>query len=294
MAKATTYSQRAGLEQCYAAASVAVDRALRGDDSLFTTGVPIWSPEVIDDLYRRFVDKPDQSSDHFEVKFRRQLAGAPDRTIQLAGELLYFHFLIALDISGQTKRGLINEVLSWAQQPVTIPEELAEALDGGFMSTGIAFKTYRPNQLWFLLDFLRAWKLLDGTKRGHMLDDAWAFKAFVWELPIKAAQSQREGLLHLVHPETFEDTVSREYKRKIVEAFSNEDTQLSDDVDRDLALIRAKLENEAGHPINFYASPYVEQWKPLEPSPEPEAKGKRVWLVRGSNVDGRNLVPEWL
>src|SRR5687768_16861727 len=106
----TTYGERPGLDKCYVAIALVRERALRGDDSLFTPGTPIWRDQVIDDLYRRFVEQPDTSSDRFEVKFHRQLDGAPDSTIQLAAELLFIHLVIADDMTGATKRGLINEV----------------------------------------------------------------------------------------------------------------------------------------------------------------------------------------
>lgn len=69
------------LDGTYAAAEQFVDRALRSDDSLFTPGQSIWSTENLDDLQRRFVLQPDESSDPFDVKFRRQLEGAPAPTV---------------------------------------------------------------------------------------------------------------------------------------------------------------------------------------------------------------------
>ena len=59
---------------------------------------------MIAEIYTRFVENPDESSRSFMVKFEDQLEGAPDAPIQLAGELLYFHFLVADDISGAHKR----------------------------------------------------------------------------------------------------------------------------------------------------------------------------------------------
>ena len=98
--------------EIYAAAARFVDAALRHDDSLFTPGVAIWTGANLDDLHARFVAKPDESSDAFLGKFQRQLAGAPDATIQLAAEALYVHFLIA-SMSGAAKRAVIEPVLGW-------------------------------------------------------------------------------------------------------------------------------------------------------------------------------------
>ena len=72
------------------------------------------------DLEDRFVKRPDESSDTFEVKFHRQLSGAPSATAQLAAETLYIHLLITTQARGQTKRDLINGVLDLTRPRVTI------------------------------------------------------------------------------------------------------------------------------------------------------------------------------
>ena len=104
----------ADVQPFYTAAQRFVDAALRADDSLFTSGAAIWSLANVDDLYRRFIEQPDLGGDSFEVKFRRQLAGAPPAIYQLAGELIYVHLLIAAgNIGYHAKRALITMVLNW-------------------------------------------------------------------------------------------------------------------------------------------------------------------------------------
>jgi 5-methylcytosine-specific restriction protein B len=299
MAIATDYVDRPGLKLCYSAARLAVEQTLKEDDSLFTPGQTIWSLTNILDLYDRFAGHPDTGTDTFETKFRRQLNGAPVATIQLAGELLYVHFLFPMDMSGQAKRTLINEVLSWSPSPETVPDELARTLDAGFATVGMAYKIHRPNQLRFMLEFYKGWKQLDAAERARLLKDPWAFKTWVWDIPVQGAQSQRGALLHIVHPETFEDIVSQDYKRKIANAFRDRVTTSADDVDRQLLEIRRSLTEEAGHPINFYAAPLRGQWlddqpPSFPPSPSSQPTRQRAWLVRGANVDGQNLVREWL
>lgn len=48
-------------EDLYRIAVKFVDVALRRDDSLFTPSVPVWSAEVLEDLYQKFVGRPDES-----------------------------------------------------------------------------------------------------------------------------------------------------------------------------------------------------------------------------------------
>src|SRR6266540_860667 len=146
-------------DQFYTAAQHFVDAALRADDSLFTPGAAIWSLANVDDLYRRFVEQPDLGGDSFEVKFRRQLAGAPPAIYQLAGELIYVHLLIAAgNIGYHAQRALITMVLNWSPTPITMPTDLDQALRPGLARVGVAFLTYRLFQLGFLLEFVRHWK----------------------------------------------------------------------------------------------------------------------------------------
>jgi 5-methylcytosine-specific restriction protein B len=274
----------------YAAVRLFVSSALRTDGSLFTPGRPIWSLSIVDDLYERFVAQPDTSSDSFEVKFRRQLTSAPDETIQLAGELLFVHFLIASNIGGDAKRRLINEVLSWSSSKVDIPADLNSALDHGLVDTGVAFNTYRPNQLWFLIDFAKSWKALEPAGRSLMLADPWAFKQFVFSLPITAAYTQREALLHLVFPETFEPITSRDVKALIGQRLRDRVTNPSEDIDRLLAQIREALAPEFGTNFHFYEPRVAILWQ----TPTVQAAHQRAWLVRSEGDSGSALIKRWL
>ena len=69
---------------------------------------------------------------------------------------------------------------------------------------------------------------LGSDERQRLLDDPWAFKDFVIHLHLQSAmfrdhqqtpRSQRQALLHLVHPDTFEKIVSVDHKNKIAAAF---------------------------------------------------------------------------
>ncbi len=245
----------------YEAAGRFVDAALRRDDSLFTPGRAIWSPPILDDLHARFVQRPDVSDDSFLRKFERQLAGAPADTIQLAGELLWVHLLVAYDIGGESKRGTINAVLAWSPTPVAIPPDLDRALDHGIISMGTAFKTGRPYQLTFLIEFARRWKQLPPAECERALADPWAFKAVVAAVPVERNQSQREALLHLVHPDTFEDVLAGA-KRQITAALGHFVDEPTDDLDRQLAQIRARLAEQFGPAFTFYDDAVRPLWQP--------------------------------
>lgn len=248
-------------DELYQIAERFVDAALRRDDSLFTPGTPIWSLETLQDLHDKFVGRPDESSDSFETKLRRQLHDAPPRTLQLMGEVLYVHFLLPIDYKGETKRRIIETVLGWSPQPVHIPADLAAPLDRGLVRVGTGYGTYRPFQLHFLIEFALAWKKLSAAERERALADPWVFKEIVWRVPIRAAQSQREGLLHLVFPDVFENIVSQKAKEKIAHRFAHLAGEPTDDVDRQIDQIRRKLSTSHGSTFSFYDKEIAPQWQ---------------------------------
>ena len=263
--------RRAGSEPYYDAIRTWRDDCLIGDGSLFTPGVDVWSPAIVEDLCKRFIDAPDEGSGSFFDKFRVQLSGAPDRTIQLAAEMLFVHFVGPADIRLKTKRSSIEKVLAWMDSPLSIPESLIPALDGGFASTGVAFKTYRPYQTWQILTLARRRKRLPMPERGRIFEDPWEFKKELFEQPVRAAVTQRHALLHLLYPDSFEPSVSDNHKRQIVEGFSEYLPEGEEDLDRQLAAIRVALQEDGRPAVNFYDKEYRDIWDAASPEPHDKA-----------------------
>jgi len=262
-------------EEQYRMAKRFVESALRQDDSLFTPGIPVWSLENLEDLSRRFLENPDESADTFENKLRRQLQGAPSRTVQLMGEVLYVHLLLPVpaDFKGDTKRRIIRTILDWSTDRLAMPADLAQAFDQGLVRVGTAYNTYRPHQLHFLITLARTWKSLSSEEREKALGDPWHFKSFVWSVPLQKAQSQREAVLHLVFPEVFENIVSQNAKEQIARSFAALVLEPVEDVDRQLAQIRRNLANKHGPEFSFYD----EEIAPLWQMPD---SGKWTQLIR--------------
>lgn len=251
----------------YAAAERWVDAALRRDDSLFTPGRPIWSLANIEELYRRFVLQPDESRDSFENKFRRQLEGAESETYQFAAELIYVHFLISRSLTSETKRWLVELVLSWSPERVTIPSDVAQVFEHGVTRTGTGFNTRRPFQLFFFLEFLKRWKGLPLAERELCLADPWRFHDVAFSVPHHTGYLQRNALLHLVFPDTFEGICSQEAKNKIARVFQAHVTDALAPIDRQLWEIRQALAPEHGPDFTFYDPPLRRVWDPQKESP---------------------------
>ena len=252
-----------GAEKVYEAAEAWVDRALRTDDSLFTPGKPIWTGEWLGELRERFLDRPDESGDSFLEKLQRQLEGSPTEVYQLIGEALYFYFLIVYARDSSNEQRVIDTVLGWSPTPTPIPRDLVAGLTPGIASPGVAFHTFRPFQVGFLIEFAEQFKEQDPGARQSLIDDPWAFKDFVTAMRCRSEllrnnqntpRIQRQALLHLVHPDTFEGTVSVNQKEQFAnaKAFAHFVTGQTSDVDRKILQIRRGLEDELGRDFDFY------------------------------------------
>ena len=287
-----------GEENVYAAAQKWVDCALRNDDSLFTPGKAIWTRELLGELRECYLDSPDTSSRNFYVKLRDQLAGRSPEVYQLMAEVLYAHFLIIwhTGMTPTTKKRHIDETLEWSGQQIAIPEDLLEGLSPGIAVIGRAYSRILPFMVGFLVEFVDQWKEQESEKRQRLLDDPWEFKDFGSRLDLKGApfqqgpnshRPQREALLHLVFPDTFEGTVSIPQKEQIAsaKAFAHFVTDGTSDVDRKVAQIREGIEAERGEDFGFYDPDIRPSWDsnfnvppetapPPHPSPSPPLYNK--------------------
>jgi hypothetical protein len=251
----------------YAVAERFVDVALRRDDSLFTPGRSIWSLPNLDELDQLYVQRPDLGGDSFEEKLQKQLDGGSADAYQLMAEVTFVFYLPARwNISAQTKRQRIEEVLSWSPDPVTLPGDLSDVLEHGIGSGGQGMLMYKWASLVFLLSFARRWKQASADVRQIALADPWKFREFVAQIPTDGGGIYgRESLLHLVFPDTFERIFSGRDKWRLTEQMK----QLVDDpdanVDLKISQIRGKLSARFGSSFDFYDTDGVRAlWKPMD------------------------------
>ena len=263
-----------GVEDVYGAADRWVDSALRLDDSLFTPGKPIWSAGWLAELRNRFLDQPDVGDGDFLSKLSSQLEGSPPEVYQLMGEVLYAHFLIIWKggMGAEAKKDRIEQVLGWGAPVSCIPADLIDGLAPG-IARSEALMVQRPYQAAFIIEFVEQWKEEASNLREHLLSDPWAFKDFVSQMPFRSRLlgdspnrpgAQREALMHLVHPDGFEGTVSISQKDEIASAkvFAHYITEETPDVDRKLRQIRLGLESGLGRDFDFYDRDIRDWWDP--------------------------------
>ena len=269
-----------GAEQIYEAASIWVERALRSDDSLFTPGKPIWSIQWLGELRARFLDRPDAGQGGFTDKLRVQLEDSPSEVYQLMAEVLFIHLLIVWPdtMGGSAKTNLINEALEWAPDELAMPGNMADCLAYGIARPGMAFLTYRPFQVGFVIEFVEQWKAQSAGERDRLLGDPWAFGEFVMGVRLRSKllidsqntpRAQRQVLLHLVHPDTFEGIVSVDHKNRIgnAGAFAHYVDEGTTDIDRRIWQIRRRIEDETGADFSFYDTDVLRKWDRSESSP---------------------------
>ena len=255
-----------GSEKVYNAAGQWVEAALRTDGSLFTPGESIWSSRWLRELRRRFLDHPDESDARFLEKLEVQLEDSPPEIYQLMGELLFFYFLIVSTKNSNNEQRVINRVLEWSPTPVSIPGDLVAALTPGLVNPGQNFHSGRPFQIGYLIEFVDRWKETGPDEQYRLLNHPWEFRDFAVGLDFRSEllkgapnrpRTQREALLHLVFPDTFEPIVSVDHKADIAKAFANLVTAPEEDIDRRLAQIRPVIEAEYGYGDISFLSFYI-------------------------------------
>ena len=261
-----------GADKVYNAAGTWVEHALRTDGSLFTPGQSIWSSRWLGELHQRFLNHPDEPGASFEDKLQAQLKDSPPEVYQLMGEALYFHFLIVSTKDSTREQQVINRALSWSPSPVSIPPDLIASLTPGIANPGQNFHSGRPFQVGFLIEFIERWKEKGVDEQQMLLGDPWKFREFAVGIDLRSellkgasnrTRTQREALLHLVFPDTFEPIVSVDHKEKISKSFAKFVTAPDENVDRRLEQIRPKLEAQygSGDDLFYYNNPEIQsQW----------------------------------
>lgn len=270
----------------------------------------VWTAEAAADLVHYFVESPDVSNRTFLEKLADQLREVPGPAGQLFEELAWLHFVIAApDKQGyDSKRGLLDTIgtMAHATGPTGVFDE---ALRAGLAAPGTSFFTRRPNQLWLLVRFALRWTSATADQRELWLTDPKEFRQMVFALDGVADQTQRHALLHLVHPDAFEDIVSQRHKRELT--VLAEDGERGDNDDETIANIRRRLAIDHGDDFSFYEGGVRSLWQPEETAPvqlitpedsapsdgavvtieQLESTDRGAWLIRGA---GGEKVPDWL
>ncbi|MGQ1838227.1 McrB family protein [Kocuria turfanensis] len=253
-------------QRMYWAASRWRDLSLIDDRSLFS-GEPVNSEAASQELMEAFVDHPDERAGSFYEKLESQLATVSAEAIQLAAELVFVYYLIVSTkaAKAETKRDQVRMVLAFRDTGTSdLPDDLAAALAGGVANPGTAYNTYRWKMFGYLVRFVQAVMHVPRAERAALFADWDAFQQFIGTLDDQSVWTQRYALEHLLFPDRSPAVVSRDDRRKISAAFADRTGGQLDVVDLVHQLEPSTVYGDRAH-VNFYRTPYREQWQKPNP-----------------------------
>ena len=246
----------------------------------------LWRRENFRGLQTYFVERPDEGSDSFEEKLRRQLEPATPEMRRLWAEITWAYYLIVSSVTRVKKLDRIRTV--WESSGTALPEDhwaLGEVLDGGVVNPGMAYAGHQWREFRFIITMMLDWCSRSVRERESLLNHPWNFAAWVDGQKDGLRRQFRHALLFLLFPDVFEPILSIRHKKSIVKALTVE-TGKSPDIDRmshihldkALAAIRRRLRDKRpGQGIHFfYESPIRELWQRGSPTPEDDVLADEV------------------
>lgn len=255
--------------------------------SVIDPDVLAWSPATVEDLHSRYNAQVDLTSGRsFLDKLEGQLAGAPDPTILLAAELVNLLQLPLENVGQKMKASRIRRMMTWLAEPRSPGPLLTFAWFEGSWHGGTGSNTMLWRALFDMVEFLREWWQRPEAERTAAFNDPWAWSQVV-KSPTLTMPSTSHALRYLGFPDCFLPIVNADHKTRIRDAFLPEIPQSTGDLEQDLFEITIALQMKTGAAVDYYSPALKQRW-------DSPPVMKRAWLVRGSSVQGQNLVPLWL
>lgn len=137
------------------------------DGSAFSADA-LWTPALIEEVQRAFVDHPDDSTDDFMTKLKGQMRTASAGAQRLMAEMLFALLLFPSNFKPHTKRRQVDEIWSLAGAPLDMSHPLlADAALTGIGSGGPGFNNHRWREVVFIISLSKAIKQLERTQRAR-------------------------------------------------------------------------------------------------------------------------------
>nr|WP_090276611.1 AAA family ATPase [Mycolicibacterium komanii]CRL70043.1 ATPase [Mycolicibacterium komanii] len=257
---------------------ILTDGLLNGNSTL-SPSEQAWTQSAAAELVSVYVDSPDESSESFDNKLRKQVSTTSREARLLFADLILLNLLPLGDYGRVRKRELICLPIEDLDPPVSIPPEVEAALSHGMFRGGVGFKSGRFARLRWLITFAHYACGQPEQVRRDALGDPLSFRAFVRNAPGASEAAQRQALLYLAFPWFYLPIITQSQREQIRDAFAQEclPEGATDDVDVDLHRIYATLTQEAARPVDFYRDPaYEKRWR--KPSP----KNRKVWIFQSN------------
>ena len=251
--------------------------------SLFTDR-SLWTRSTFQELHSVYVENLDDlSQDTFLVKLERQLEPASPDAKCLWAEMTWVYHLIQSTESMRSsgKRVRIKKIWEWSGRDFPEDHELMSdaVLGAGVVNPGTAYNTHAWREFRFFVVAMLQWYLLGANDREVRLNDPWEFASWLDGTEFAANRMFRHAMLFLLFPDTFQDIVSSNGKKRIVNRLkqaAHVDTSNAVEIDRALLAIRHRLEEEYGS-FRFYDPRIKELWqRPSATKPKKNGDGVRV------------------
>lgn len=276
-----------------------VESCLIENGSIFSDS-RLWSPDVVNEVRRAFVEHPDMGKDDFISKLRGQMKSASPAAQQLMAEMLWALLLFPSNIKDETKRQHVGAI--WALSGQQLPKDhplLEDDVLVGIGSGGPGFNNHRWREMVFLIELTGALKQKSTDERRHILSDYDSFMDWIDKVPQEGFRQFRLMLRFFAFPDRVERMSSNRDRRTILEAFgvaTIKETKKWNDRQLDDALLKLRTTLQAESPssvLDFYEPPLRERWHlddededAEEPKELPSGQSKRYWIEK-TIVKGR-------
>lgn len=255
-----------------------INNCLVQNGSVFTPNKEIWLPENIEELKVAFIENPDESTDDFITKLKRQTLGCSKNTKQLAAEMLWVLYLFPAPCSmgPNTKREQIKRMLDGFSDVVINFAVMSDDVLTGIGACGTAYSTERWRELAYLI--ILAANIKQQKNRSEIFGDYDLFLKWISEAPQEGKRQFRQMLRYYVFPDIVERMASNNDREKILKKVlhkSNAEINIMNDKELDMSLMEIRQQYEAKYPnqiLDFYEPPLVGMWRDNQTSPPPPPK----------------------
>jgi hypothetical protein len=266
------------------------ERCLIKDGALLAA-VELWTPMLIDEVHRAFVENPDLGKDDFITKLKGQMKAATPSAQQLMAEMLWALLLFPSNVRPETKRQQIRTIWEMSGERLRANDPLLtdEVLEG-IGSGGPGFNNHRWRELVFLIELTAALKRLAVTERQRILSDYDAYMEWIDTVPRTGSRQFRHMLRYFAFPDRVERMSSNNDRRSVLEAYDvapGRVTRKWSDRQLDDALLQLRTRHQSEHPgavLDFYEPPLKERWQPEEDEENDGETGSgsnpRVWIEK--------------
>ncbi len=265
------------ISQTLTSASQWIKTCLVEDGSLFSDN-PLWTAQLIDEVYHAFVEHPDLGEDDFITKLKGQMRPTSHHAQQLLAEMLWALLLFPSNMKARTKRQQVRDM--WALSGKQLPDDhplLRGDVLAGIGSGGPGFSIYVPDEMTFLIALTRDLKRKDAAERQRIFADYGAFFDWIGSVPSRRLRQFRHMLRFFAFPDRVERMSSNNHRIRILEAFGvapERETKKWTDQQLDDALLKLRSDLTKENPSfkDFYEPTVRKRWAPDRKVKTPEGE----------------------